>query len=162
MRYTPIIGTLGYVLSPDKQSVLLVHRNARSDDDHLGKYNGLGGKMQKTEDIVTCMKREIYEESQLTCQQMHLCGTINWINFGPKQQDWLGFIFRIDSFTGTPLKENPEGQLEWVSLSKLGYLPMWEGDKHFLPLVFSEKTRTFHGAMRYDKEKVLSWTYTWV
>jgi len=44
MPYTPIVATLGYVLSPDRREVLMIHRNARPDDQHLGKYNGLGGK----------------------------------------------------------------------------------------------------------------------
>ena len=43
MPYQPIIGTLGYICHENK--VLMVHRNKRSTDDHLGKYNGLGGKM---------------------------------------------------------------------------------------------------------------------
>src|SRR5690606_39087406 len=45
MPYTPILATLGYVLSPDRRRVLMVHRNARPGDQHLGKYNGLGGKL---------------------------------------------------------------------------------------------------------------------
>ncbi|MDA3785836.1 MAG: NUDIX domain-containing protein, partial [Deltaproteobacteria bacterium] len=57
--YTPIIGTLGYILSPDGGDILLVHRLGRKEDHHLGKYNGLGGKMQEGEDVVTCMRREI-------------------------------------------------------------------------------------------------------
>ena len=38
-------SSLGYVMSPDGNDVLLVHRNARDDDQHHGKYNGLGVKM---------------------------------------------------------------------------------------------------------------------
>ena len=48
MPYTPIVATLGYVLSPDRSRVLMIHRNARPGDQHLGKYNGLGGKIAKT------------------------------------------------------------------------------------------------------------------
>ena len=59
MPYTPILATLGYVLSPDGNEVLLVHRNCRPGDAHLGKYNGLGGKLHADEDIVAGMKREI-------------------------------------------------------------------------------------------------------
>ena len=44
MPYTPILATLGYVLSDDRASVLMVHRIARPDDPHLGKYNGLDRK----------------------------------------------------------------------------------------------------------------------
>jgi len=57
--YRPILATLGFILSEDQKSVLLVHRNKRTDDQHIGKYNGLGGKMEVGEDILTCLKREI-------------------------------------------------------------------------------------------------------
>ena len=104
--YTPIIGTLGYILSPDGQETLLVHRNARTGDQHLGKYNGLGGKMHPDEDVVGCMRREIREESGLECTAMQLRGTINWTGFGPDGENWLGFIFLITAFSGTPLARN--------------------------------------------------------
>ena len=52
MPYTPILATLGYVLSPDGRRVLLIHRNRRPDDAHFGKYNGLGGKLEAGEDVV--------------------------------------------------------------------------------------------------------------
>ena len=48
--YTPILATLGYVLSPDRRRVLMIHRNRRPGDLHLGKYNGLGGKLQRDEE----------------------------------------------------------------------------------------------------------------
>ncbi len=63
MPYTPIIGTLGYVLSPDRQRVLMVHRIGREDDYHMGKFNGLGGKLESNEDILSGMKREIRDGS---------------------------------------------------------------------------------------------------
>src|SRR5262249_9121308 len=65
MPYTPILATLGYVLSPDGRRVLLVHRNRRPDDAHLGKYNGLGGKLHPDEDVVACLRREIREEADI-------------------------------------------------------------------------------------------------
>ena len=52
MPYTPILATLGYVLSPDGEQVLMIHRNARDNDLHLGKYNGLGGKLEADEDVI--------------------------------------------------------------------------------------------------------------
>lgn len=158
MPYQPIIGTLGYICHEDK--VLMVHRNKRSTDDHLGKYNGLGGKMESEEDVVACMKREIFEESGLTCNNCELRGTINWTGFGPKEQNWLGFIFLVTSFSGEVKKTNEEGKLVWVPRSELSSLPMWEGDKHFLPLVFDESPKIFHGYMAYNKDKVKSWQYT--
>ncbi len=160
MPYTPIVATLGYVLSPDRGSVLMIHRNARPDDQHLGKYNGLGGKMEPGEDIATCMRREILEEAGIECASMQLRGTLNWPGFGKHGEDWLGFIFVIESFSGTPLTSNPEGTLEWVALDRLMTLPMWEGDRHFLPLVFDGDPRPFHGVMPYREGRMQSWDYS--
>lgn len=158
--YTPIVGTLGYVLSEDGNDVLLMHRNLRIDDDHLGKYNGLGGKMDRDEDIWTCMKREIYEEAGIEALQMHLRGTINWTGFGKNGEDWMGFIFLITSFSGIPHKGNHEGELEWIPVDQIFEYPMWEGDRHFLPLVFDEDPRQFHGFMPYKDGSPQDWKYT--
>lgn len=157
--YTPIVGTLGYILSPDRERVLMIHRNARPDDQHLGKYNGLGGKMQPDEDVVTCMKREILEEAGIEVREMTLRGTVNWTGFGPKGEDWLGFVFRIDRYEGTPFADNPEGTLEWHPVSRIMELPMWEGDRHFLPLIFDDDPRPFHGYMPYANGTPLDWSY---
>jgi 8-oxo-dGTP diphosphatase len=159
LNYTPIIGTLGYILSPDREKVLLVHRTGRGGDDHFGKYNGLGGHMEPDEDVVSCMMREIREESGIECVEMRLRGTVNWTNFGPKGEDWLAFIFLIERFSGTPFEENEEGRLEWVERDRMDRLPMWEGDRHFLPLVFDEDPRMFHGLMPYDGNRPVGWTF---
>jgi len=71
--YTPILATLGYIISSDRQQTLLVHRNRRQNDQHLGKYNGLGGKMEPGEDIYQCLVREIYEEAGIVCER-RCCG----------------------------------------------------------------------------------------
>ena len=160
MPYTPIVATLGYVLSPDRRQVLLIHRNARADDQHLGKYNGLGGKMDPDEDIVACMRREIREEAAIECTRMSLRGTISWPGFGKLGEDWLGFVFLIESYTGTPLTHNAEGTLEWVAIERILELPLWEGDRHFLPLVFDADPRTFHGVMPYRDGRMLSWSHS--
>lgn len=160
MPYTPIVATLGYVLSPDRSKVLLVHRNARPDDQHLGKYNGLGGKMEPDEDVVACMRREIREEAGIECIGLHLRGTISWPGFGKRGEDWLGFVFLIDHYEGEPFGENPEGSLEWVAIERILELPLWDGDRHFLPLVFDADPRAFHGVMPYRDGRMVSWSHS--
>ncbi len=157
--YTPIVATLGYVLSPDRGRVLLVHRNARPGDQHLGKYNGLGGKLERDEDVLSGMRREIREEAGIECVSLRLRGTISWPGFGKHGEDWLGFVFLIDAFTGTPFDSNPEGALEWIELARMHELPMWEGDTHFLPLVFDADPRPFHGVMPYRDGRMQSWNF---
>jgi 8-oxo-dGTP diphosphatase len=160
MSYTPIIATLGYVMSPDGQSVLMIHRNTRQDDQHYGKYNGLGGKVESQEDVVSGMRRELREEANIEANSLTLRGTISWPGFGKHGEDWLGFIFRIDGWQGTPLSHNHEGTLEWVPVQRIMELNLWPGDMHFLPLVFGSDPRQFHGVMPYHNGHPSAWTYT--
>ena len=160
MPYTPILATLGYVLSPDGRRVLLVHRNRRPGDAHLGKYNGLGGKLDPGEDVVACMRREIREEAGLECDALLLRGTISWPGFGKHGEDWFGFIFLVETWTGEPLAENAEGTLSWVEVERVLELPLWEGDRYFLPLVFGPEQRQFHGVMPYRDGRPVSWSYS--
>lgn len=160
MPYTPIVATLGYVISPDGRQVLMVHRNARPDDHQLGKYNGLGGKLEPDEDVLAGMRREIREEAGIECTALQLRGTISWPGFGKRGEDWLGFVFVISAFEGEPYASNPEGTLEWVDIDRLHELPMWEGDREFLPLVFDRDPRPFHGVMPYREGRMVSWTYS--
>jgi 8-oxo-dGTP diphosphatase len=165
MPYTPIIGTLGYLHDKATDRVLMVHRTARTTDDHLGKYNGLGGKLEGDEDIASGMRREIFEESALTVTSMALRGTVSWPGFGPNLEDWLGFIFLITGWTGVPPADNEEGTLHWIERARLlgdntlVPLPMWEGDRHFLPLVFDDDQRPFHGVMPYHQGRPSGWSY---
>lgn len=158
--YTPILGTLGYILSPDRTQTLLIHRCLRPDDQHYGKYNGLGGKLEPNEDVLSGMIREIHEEAGITAMELQLRGTVNWPGFGPHGENWLGFIFLITAFTGSPNNGNEEGVLEWVELERMNHLPMWEGDRFFLPLVFDNDPRPFHGFMPYANGCPLSWTFS--
>jgi 8-oxo-dGTP diphosphatase len=160
MPYTPILGTLGYVMHPDGKRVLMVHRNARPDDAQYGKYNGLGGKMEADEDVAACMRREIREEAGLEVLSMQLRGTLSWPGFGKNGEHWMGFIFRIDRFAGTPPERNVEGTLSWVPVEDIPALNLWEGDRQFLPLVFDNDPRPFHGLMPYEGGRMVSWTYT--
>jgi 8-oxo-dGTP diphosphatase len=158
MPYTPVLATLGYVLSPDGRRVLLVHRNRRPDDPHFGKYNGLGGKLDAGEDVVTGLRREVREEGGLECDELALRGTVSWPGFGRGGEDWFGFLFLITRFSGEPRAECPEGTLEWVELFRLTQLPLWEGDRHFLPLLFDRSGRQFHGVMPYRNGRPVHWS----
>ena len=48
----------------------------------------------------------------------------------------------------------------WVAIDALPSLPLWEGDRHFLPLVFDTAVGQFHGVMPYRDGKLVSWSCT--
>lgn len=158
--YRPILATLGYVIEGDR--VLLIHRDARPDDQHYGKYNGLGGKVEPDEDVVSGLRRELREEAAIECEELRLAGTISWPGFGAGGEDWFCFIFRIERFSGLPLSTNPEGRLVWVPRDEVLSLPLWEGDPYFLPLVFAEPLRQFHGVMPYRDGRPTGWSFSYL
>lgn len=164
MTYTPIVATLGYVLSEDRQRVLMVHRS-REGDEHQGKWNGLGGKLEDDEDIYSCLCRELREEADIEVTSARLRGTISWPGFGAKtaqqhnqEPNWFGFIFVVDAFTGVPPQRNEDGPLAWQPIDQLAELPMWEGDRHWLSLVFGDGP-VFHGVMPYEDGAPTGWSY---
>lgn len=158
MPYTPILGTLAYVVRGDE--VLMVHRTFRDGDQHLGKYNGLGGKLEPGEDVVAGIVRELHEEAGIDALDVRLRGTISWPGFGTGGEDWFGFIFRVDAFTGEPPAANEEGTLHWVPRDRLLDLPLWEGDRHWLPMLFDDSVTQFHGVMPYIDGRPGGWSVT--
>lgn len=157
---TPVIATLAYVLSPDRSEVLLLHRDKRPDDIHYGKYLPLGGRIERDEDVVTGARREVMEESGLAAEELSLRGTVSWPGFGKDGQDWFGFVFRVDRYSGEHHGGNGEGTLEWVALDRLAEVPMWESDHKWLSMVFDDDPRQFHGHLPYHEGVMVGWTYT--
>jgi 8-oxo-dGTP diphosphatase len=106
------------------------------------------------------MKREIFEEAGIDCTNIILKGTVNWPGFGPNGEHWLGFVFLIKEFSGTPFSSNHEGDLVWVDISEIKNLPMWEGDKYFIPLVLDNDPRPFHAYIPYKDGKVEEFSFS--
>ncbi len=170
--HTPIVGSLAYVWDRITDRVLMIHRVARADDEHFGKYNGLGGKLERGESVTENLRRELAEEANLVVLEATLRGTVTWPGFGANGEDWLGFVFLVDAFEGEIPSHNPEGSLSWVSRRRLlaacsedeherasADLPMWEGDRWFVPLVFDDDPRAFHGVMPYHHGRPTEWRF---
>jgi len=128
MSFAPELTVLGYVTDPTRRRVLLVHRIARSSDEQLGKYNGLGGKVEPGEDIVAAMRRELMEEAAIDATDLELRGTVSWPGFNGR--DVFGFVFLITGFTGAIPDSNEEGTLAWHDVATMMRLPMWDGTSY--------------------------------
>ena len=155
MPIHPELTTLAYVTTPDRSRVLLVPRVARESDEQLGTYNGLGGKGEPGEDIVAAMRRELREEAGIEAAALELRGTVSWPGFNGR--DVFGFVFLVTAFDGEIPEANDEGTLAWHDVATMMDLPMWDGDRHFLPLVFDASVGQFHGVLPYDGGHSVGW-----
>ncbi|HMR13466.1 MAG TPA: 7,8-dihydro-8-oxoguanine triphosphatase, partial [Arachnia sp.] len=54
-------------------------------------------------------------------------------------------------------ERNDEGTLAWHDVATMMGLPMWDGDRHFLPLVFDPSVGQFHGVIPYDGGHSVGW-----
>jgi hypothetical protein len=64
------------------------------------------------------MRREIHEEAGIDCEELKLRGTISWPGFGKHGEDWLGFVFVVTRFSGTPFASNRKARwngCRWIA-----------------------------------------------
>jgi 8-oxo-dGTP diphosphatase len=144
------LATLCYVFSGNK--VLMINRNKRENDMHLGKWNGLGGKFNPGETPEECVIREVYEESGLLIKNPVLKGFLTFPAFDD-EEDWYVFVFIANEFNGK-LIESEEGELEWIEWEKVIDLPLWEGDKYFLEWL--NQDRFFSAKFIYKNSKYIT------
>ena len=130
-----IEATLIYVEREDE--ILMLHRIKKNNDVHEGKWNALGGKLEKGESPEECAHREMFEESGLTAEKLDFVGHIAFPNFTP-DKDWSVFVFICSKFHGE-LVESDEGELHWIKRSKVLDLKLWEGDRIFIPKVLEKE-----------------------
>ncbi len=123
------LATLCYVRRDGK--TLMVHRIKKENDMHLGKWNGLGGKLEPGESPEECAIREIYEESGLHVSNPSFKGILTFPGFA-NDEDWYAFVFVCTEFEGE-LIESDEGNLAWIEDAKLFDLNLWQGDRIFIP-----------------------------
>ena len=114
---------------------LMLHRVKKREDENAGKWIGIGGHLEEGESPDECVLREIREETGLPVHDLRLRGIITFIL--PAWGNELTFLYTARTEIET-LPDCDEGILRWVPVDQVENLPLWEGDRLFLPLL---KTR---------------------
>lgn len=122
--------TLCYIEKDNKY--LMIHRTKKKGDGNEGKWLGIGGHLEENESPFDCVIREVREETGLTLLNPKYRGIITFVS--DKYETEQMHLFTCTEFTGE-LGYCSEGDLYFVEKSRLGELPMWEGDFLFLELL---------------------------
>ena len=126
-----IQSTLCYVTCGDE--VLMLHRVKKKNDVNKDKWIGIGGKFEAEESPDECLLRECREETGLRLTSWQCRGVVTFLQEGGEGE--YMYLFTAEEFEGN-LHDCPEGDLQWVSREFLYRLPMWEGDRIFLDLLW--------------------------
>ena len=137
------------------QCWLMMHRVKKEEDENAGKWIGIGGHLEENESPEECICREALEETGMNLTGLKLRGIITFI-----LPDWgneLTFLYTAQTDT-TELKECSEGVLKWIPIEDVMDLPLWEGDRIFLPLLQTRED-VFSLKLNYEPGgRLSSWT----
>ena len=131
--------------------VLLLFRNKKEVDINKNKWIGVGGHIEDGETPIDAVVREVKEETNYDLIDFSKKAIIIF-NFGKEIE--VMHLFVCTKFKGRMTSECNEGTLEWKTISKLDDIPMWEGDRIFLPPVLNDAP--FFEMVLYYKGDVLT------
>jgi len=130
--------TLCYLVkkNPDKVLIAMKKRGFGS-----GKYNGVGGKLEKGETVEDALVRETYEEIGVKLKHYRKVAKIDFYFSGSNpnpDNNQRAHVFLSNEWDGIP-SESEEMRPEWVEFEKLPLDKMWADDKYWLPYVLNGK-----------------------
>lgn len=134
-RWITIPRTLCFITHGD--DILLLKRAAHKRV-FPGRYNGVGGHIERDEDPQTGALREMQEETGLDLTDVRFRGVIH-VDAGAETSGILVFVFTAVATT-RDFTDSDEGTLEWVPRERALELPLVEDLPILLPLLFDAPT----------------------
>lgn len=153
-RWSAIPRTLIFIQQGD--AVLLMKRSATTPI-FPNRYNGIGGHVERDEDVLSAALREIEEETGLTAPHLRavqLRGIIQ-VDAG-KAMGILIFVFSAEAIS-REVRDSDEGALAWVALQDAAKLPVVDDLPLILPRLFGAQAQQalFYAHSSYDANNQL-------
>ncbi len=126
-RFTVIPRTLVFITRGEQ---VLLLRGSSQKRIWANKYNGIGGHIERDEDVYAAALCEVREETGLEVENLRLAGLIN-ID-GDQPTGIMLFVFTAISRTGEPIPTE-EGIPEWIARSQLAQIDLVEDLPTILP-----------------------------
>ena len=146
-RYQVIPRTLIFITRENKEVLLI--QGASDKKIWANRLNGIGGHVERGEDVKTSARREIMEETGLSKGDLILRGII-MIDVEPNVGICL-YLFLGKSFEGE-IKESNEGKLRWVKTDEISKHELVPDLYQLMPRVVNDE-RIIFGKYFYEGEK---------
>jgi len=150
-RYALIPRTLIFLTQGER---VLMLKGAPHKRLWANLYNGIGGHVERGEDILTAARRELFEETGFRVNSLWLCGVVT-VDTGENLGIGI-FVFKGEITEGEPTSSS-EGTLEWVPVSEIQHRPLVEDLHILLPRVLAMKSGDppFFAHYSYDMDERL-------
>lgn len=118
----------------------------------VGKWNGYGGKLEGTETIEECAKRELFEECGIIALELKRCGYL-YFKILETSMIMRVHVYQTWSFSNEAV-ETDEMRPQWFPQDAPPFEKMWADDPYWFPLMLEEKA--FVGRFVYEDEDTIS------
>ncbi|HSX07170.1 MAG TPA: 8-oxo-dGTP diphosphatase [Candidatus Saccharimonadia bacterium] len=109
----------------------------------VGRWNGVGGKLEPNETIEQALVRECQEEIGVTPLLFSKAAEHDFVMDSEQDGQWHMCVhtYLCTEWNGEPI-ETEEMAPQWFSMADIPFDDMWQDDRHWLPQVLSGKLLT--------------------
>lgn len=106
----------------------------------MGRWNGVGGKVETGETVEQAMLRECYEEIKVKPVNYKKISDIKFNEYHEgKAKSFLVNVFSCSKWSGKPT-ETDEMSPKWFNFNEIPYDDMWPDDRYWLKYVLQSKS----------------------
>ncbi len=134
-EYTQAV--VGFLMRGDE--VLLGLRKKVSNNLGQDNYAGIGGKVEKDEDLDGCLVREVEEEIGVVVSEYKSVGNVRFINPHNPKWNMRVEIYVVTEWEGKPI-ETEVIKPAWFPRASIPYENMFRDNKYWLPTVLEGKS----------------------
>jgi 8-oxo-dGTP diphosphatase len=147
--------TLCFITQGSK--VLMLNRFFKPN---MGRWNGIGGKLEAGETAEQCVLREVWEEAGIKLEKVELTGTVTW-TIAEETSGMYVFMAELeaDAHYAAPVAVE-EGILDWKELVWIlnpDNSGIADNIQHFLPMMLAGE-RCEHSYILNEKEEVTGYS----